>query len=76
MARTELLYDISRTREIVTEWLHPGDDHNSHYTWTMMGKVCAYLSTALGDPMLLFDLWNEWPSEQSNYDREEKLAKK
>ena len=42
----------------------------------MVGMVCAHLSTAIGEPMLLFDLWNEWSSEQSNYDGEEKLAKK
>lgn len=76
LARAELLYDISRTREIVSEWLHPADDHNSYDTWTMVGMVCAYLSAAIGEPLLLFDLWNEWSSEQSNYDGEEKLAKK
>ena len=71
-----MLYDISRTKEIVSEWLHHADDHNSYDTWTIVGMVLAYLSTAIGDPMLLFYLWNEWSSEQSNCDREEKLAKK
>ncbi|QNI50730.1 AAA domain protein [Synechococcus sp. RS9915] len=59
LAKAELLYDISRTREIVGEWLHPADDHNSYITWTMVGMVCAYLSHAIGEPMLLFDLWND-----------------
>ena len=75
-ARAELLYDISRTREIVSDWLHPADDHNDYDTWTMVGMVCAYLSAAIGEPMLLFDLWNDWSSEQSNYDGEDALAKK
>ena len=47
-----MLYDISRTREIVEEWLHPADDHNSYDTWTMVGMVGAYLSAAIGKPML------------------------
>ena len=42
----------------------------------MVGMVCAYLSAAIGKPMLLFDLWNDWSSEQSNYDGKEALAKK
>ena len=42
----------------------------------MVGMVCAYISTAIGESMLLFDLWNEWSSEQSNHDGEAKLAKK
>ena len=63
-----ILYDISRTREILTKFATA--EQYDYDDWLMVGMVCHYLGAESGQEEECFDLWNDWSAGQSNYHEE------
>ena len=60
-----ILYDISRTREILTKFAKA--EKYDYESWLEVGMVCHYLGAESGQEEECFDLWNDWSAGQSNY---------
>jgi len=60
-----ILYDISRTREILTKFATA--EQYGYDDWLDVGMVCHYLGAESGQEEECFDLWNDWSAGQSNY---------
>ena len=60
-----ILYDISRTREILTKFATA--EQYGYDDWLDVGMVCHYLGAESGQEEECFDLWNNWSAGQSNY---------
>lgn len=73
---SDALYDASRAREIVLNYLQPAKDFQDYDTWRMVGMVLRKISLDVGEEDYLFDTWDKWSEQMDNYDGEDALYKK
>lgn len=74
--RIDALYDAFKCREILLQYMQPATDHEDYDTWVTVGMVCRHISLELGAADHLFELWDSWSKQQSNYDGTDALYRK
>ena len=72
----DILYDISKYREILRNWLPYSDDFGVYDNWRNVGMIGRLLSLKVNKPDLLFKDFDYWSSKQPKYETTKKTKAK